>query len=131
MAHLCWARLAADVIRQEMAGQARHNHACEVETSIAMSLVPQIVRPDRIGEAVLASSLDPYTEPQTGVVDLPIRFDEWTANGALGDPRRSTVEFGNRIAGVAHERAVGFARRFMYDVYAGEPVADVSPNYRL
>jgi creatinine amidohydrolase len=121
MAHLCWARLAGDVIRAEMGGEARYNHACQIETSIAMALVPQIVRHDRIGAAALVSGRDPYTEPHDGVVDVPIWFHEWTANGALGEPRASSVELGERIVATVHERSVGFARRFMDGLVAGGP----------
>ncbi|MEV0714319.1 creatininase family protein [Asanoa sp. NPDC050611] len=121
MAHLSWARLAADVIRTEMAGEARYNHACQIETSIAMALVPDIVRPDLIGEADLVTDRDPYTEPHDSVVDVPIWFDEWTANGALGDPKASSVELGERIVAVVQERSVGFARRFMDGLVAGGP----------
>jgi creatinine amidohydrolase len=121
VAHLCWARLASDVIRAEMAGEARYNHACQIETSIAMALVPQIVRPDRITEAALVSRRDPYTEPHDGVVDVPIWFHEWTANGALGEPRAASAELGERIVATAHERSLGFARRFIEGLVAGEP----------
>lgn len=113
VAHLCWARLAGDVIRERMAGEARYNHACEIETSIAMALVPEIVRADRITPGVPTSARDPHTEPHDGVVDLPIWFHEWTGNGALGDPRDASVELGERIVATVHERSVDFARRFV------------------
>lgn len=121
LAHLCWARLAADVIRAHMGGgEVRYNHACQIETSIAMALRPDIVRPARLAEAMTGTTRDPYTEPQNGVVDVPIWFREWTANGALGDPRRSSAELGERIVAITHERSVGFARRFMSDLIAGD-----------
>lgn len=118
MAHLMWARLASDVIRAEMGSEERYNHACQIETSIAMSLVPDMVRTDRLTPTDPASPLDPFTEPQSGVVDLPIRFDEWTHNGALGDARKASLELGERIVETAHKRALDFAREFAL----GKPV---------
>lgn len=123
VAHLCWARLAADVIRAEMGDEPRHNHACQIETSIAMALVPEILRPDRITGPAPVSPRDPYTEPHGGMVDLPIWFHEWTADGALADPRDSSVELGARIVATVHERSLDFARRFADGLVPGPPPA--------
>ena len=41
-------------------------------------------------------------------VSVPYRFDEYTRNGALGDARRSTVEYGNDIIDSALRNFVAF-----------------------
>jgi creatinine amidohydrolase len=95
-----------------MAGRGRHNHACEIETSLALALEPSLVRMDRLTPSVSAAPLDPLTDAPTARVDLPRRFEDWTHNGALGDPTRADPELGRRIHEVAHERALAFAKSF-------------------
>jgi creatinine amidohydrolase/Fe(II)-dependent formamide hydrolase-like protein len=40
-------------------------------------------------------------------------FEEFTGNGALGDARLATVEFGQQIVETAIERTVEFLETFM------------------
>jgi creatinine amidohydrolase len=70
-------------------------HACEVETSRAMELVPEIVKHDTLAagditelESGFGRSLKRYS------VSVPYRFDRLTRNGALGDATKASVEFG-------------------------------------
>ena len=70
-------------------------HACEVETSRAMELVPEVVKHDTL-------AIGDITELQTGFgqtakrfnVSIPYRFDRLTRNGALGDATKASAEFG-------------------------------------
>jgi creatinine amidohydrolase len=112
VAHVMWATLASDVIAEEMVGRGRHNHACEVETSLALALQPSLVRRGRLAPSVAVLPPNDLTDPPAARVDVPRRFEEWTENGCLGDATRATVEFGERISRTALDRALEFARAF-------------------
>ncbi len=113
MATLAWFHLAADEAKKT----ARHplyNHACEVETSIALAVAPEIVRKDKLAPGKVKPLPYPHTEPMTPLrVEVPYRFDELTENGALGDARLATVEDGRRIVGATLDRASAFLEAFL------------------
>lgn len=112
VASLMWAILAADLIH-ERAATPFHSHACDIETSVALAIAPHVVLSDRI-EAPAPSTLGvvPLAEPRSRY-DIPVPFGQWTANGAIGDPRLATRELGEEIVALALGRAVEFARRFV------------------
>jgi creatinine amidohydrolase len=105
-----WAVLAADVASGHAESSA-YGHACEVETSLAMALVPDRVRPDLITKPGDRRSVDPYTDPPGPSVTEPVWLHEWSGDGALGDPRLASPEAGREIADAVVERAVAYARR--------------------
>ena len=73
-------------------------HACEMETSVAKALVPQVVKEDDLAAGELTDLTYEFRNTlQRYNVSVPYRFDEYTRNGALGDARRSTLEYGNDI----------------------------------
>lgn len=106
---IMWSRLAADVIASRVTSHS-YGHACEVETSVAMALAPHCVHVDRIDEPGGRSRPDPLTDPPSARADLPVWLHEWTDDGALGDPRLASRQFGQDVTSVAYERAVEFAR---------------------
>lgn len=111
-AFMFWLDLAADVIAAG-ATTDRYGHACEVEASVGLALAPHIVKDGR-----QAGDLLPYSHPHidTGSdtrVSYPFMFDELTANGALGDARQASREFGEEIVTTTLERAVEFAESFI------------------
>lgn len=108
---LMWATLAADLIR-ERAATPFHSHACDIETSVAMAIAPQVVLADRIEAPQPAIGTAPLAVPRSPY-DIPVPFEHWTRNGALGDPRLATRELGEEIVTLALERALEFARRFI------------------
>ncbi|WP_368498147.1 creatininase family protein [Herbiconiux sp. A18JL235] len=114
VAHMMWATVIGDIIAEEMEGRGAHNHACEIETSLALALCPQIVRYDRPGPAVYPG-LEPLVAPPTARFDVPLRFDELSSDGALGDPSRADLELGSRLADAAVERGIAFARAFLLE----------------
>ncbi|HEX3722670.1 MAG TPA: creatininase family protein [Nitrolancea sp.] len=73
-------------------------HACEVETSQAMELVPEIVKHKTLAPGDI-------TELESGFgrsahrynVSIPYRFDRLTRNGALGDATQASPEFGREL----------------------------------
>ena len=73
-------------------------HACEMETSVAKALIPQVVKTDALAAGEMTDlTYELRKTLQRYQVTVPYRFDEYTRNGALGDARRSTVEYGNDI----------------------------------
>lgn len=113
-----WAVLAADAIAERAAGP-RYGHACEIETSVALALAPQAVRAERFGTPAPPPAAEPLAEPQGALFDVPLSFEAWTTDGALGDPSLATRELGEEIVAVALERAVALARRLMSE--EGDP----------
>jgi creatinine amidohydrolase len=109
-----WAVLAADAIADRAAGP-RYGHACEIETSVALALAPRTVRAELVGSPAPPPAARPLAEPQDARLDVPVPFEAWTTDGALGDPRLATRELGEEIVAVALERAVALARRLMSD----------------
>jgi creatinine amidohydrolase len=110
VAALMWAGLAADLIA-ERAATSFHSHACDIETSVALAIAPQVVLADRI-EAPTPPSPEALAQPRSRY-DFPVPFEQWTANGAIGDPRLATKELGEEIVALALDRALEFARRFI------------------
>jgi len=110
VAVVMWAVLAADLI-VERAATAFHSHACDIETSVALAIAPHVVLADRI-EAPSSVSAVALADPRSRY-DIPVTFEQWTTNGAIGDPGRATRELGEEIVALALSRAVEFARRFV------------------
>lgn len=110
VASFMWAAIAADAAADASASAA-YGHACEVETSVAMALIPDRVRPDRIVAPGGRHSVDPLTDPPRATVDEPVWLHEWSDDGALGDPRKASPEAGRAVVETVVERALGYARR--------------------
>lgn len=111
VAAVMWAILAADLIA-ERAATKRHAHACDIETSVALAIAPEVVLRDRIEAPAPLPAAPPLAEPGARY-DIPVPFEQWTSNGSLGDPRLATKELGDEIVAMALSRAVEFARRFI------------------
>jgi creatinine amidohydrolase len=110
VASIMWAVLAADEVADAAVGDS-YGHACEIETSVAMALIPDRVRADRLGQPGQRRSVDRLTDPPRPSVTEPVWLHEWSDDGALGDPRQADRESGERIVETVLERAVAFARR--------------------
>jgi creatinine amidohydrolase len=112
VAAVMWAVLAADEVAA-VAQSPAYGHACETETSVALALVPDRVRPEHLGRAAARYRVDELTDPPSATVDEPVWLHEWSADGALGDPARASAADGRRIVDAVHERAAAYARRLM------------------
>jgi creatinine amidohydrolase len=110
VAAVMWAVLAADLITERVA-TTFHSHACDIETSVALAIAPHVVLVDRI-EPPFPPSPSALAVPRSRY-DIPVPFEQWTENGAIGDPSRATRELGEEIVTLALSRAVEFARRFI------------------
>lgn len=98
--------LGRDVIEAHVASESK-GHACEGEISQAMVLAPHTVRPEALAPGEFAGY--PYRHLGEGFnLAYAFRFDEITANGALGDARLASAELGHKIVGAALQRAVEF-----------------------
>ena len=77
-------------------------HACEVETSVGMYLLPETVKADTLapGEFTPLHLGFRRTLSKFGAV-VPYRFDQLTTNGAWGDATLSTPEFGRDLTNAA------------------------------
>lgn len=105
-----WMTQAKDVIEKHRRTK-RWGHACEIETSLAMALVPDLVHEDtlRPGETIenYRSFEDRY---QPFALNVPLTFAERTKNGAFGDATQASRAAGEEIAAAATDRLVAFAR---------------------
>ncbi len=96
-------------------------HACEMETSAAMVLAPEVVKTD----ALAAGEMTELAQELRGTikklgVSVPYRFERYTANGALGDARNASLEYGEALIGSAIKNFVAF----MNEVIALSPTGD-------
>jgi creatinine amidohydrolase len=78
---------------RELAKGATIDHACEIETSIALYLIGHLVKLNKVKH-----------EAKTGVSKLPddvkssVSWQSYCIEGYLGDPRRATIEKGKKLA---------------------------------
>jgi creatinine amidohydrolase len=73
-------------------------HACEVETSGAMELVPDIVKHDSLAAGDITDLQKGFGQlARRYSVSIPYRFDQLTRNGALGDATQASPEFGREM----------------------------------
>ncbi len=95
-------------------------HACEMETSGAMALAPEIVKTDALAAGELTELIRAFRPTLARyTVAVPYRFDRYTSNGALGDARNASLEYGEALIGSAVKNFVAF----MDEVVARSPVA--------
>ncbi len=89
-------------------------HACEMETSVAKALIPSVVKTDALAPGDMTDLTYEFRTTLQGYsVSVPYRFDEYTRNGALGDARRSTVEYGNDIIDSGLRNFVAFTEELV------------------
>ncbi|WP_165491736.1 creatininase family protein [Egibacter rhizosphaerae] len=104
---------ARDVI-QEHAVTDRWGHACEIETSVAMVLAPELVHTDALEAGDLIEEYGPYEDNyQPHALQVPKSFAARTRNGAFGDARRANRGAGEEIVETAVDRIAAFARHFV------------------
>lgn len=92
----------------------RFGHACEIETSVAMVLTPELVHHDALEPGDLIedyiSGEDNY---QPHALQVPKPFSERTRNGAFGDATKASLEAGEDIVETAVARITDFARELV------------------
>ena len=88
-------------------------HACEMETSAAMYLAPDIVKTAALSAGdmtELTYNLRPSLRKYG--VSVPYRFDRYTTNGSLGDARKASHAYGEAMM----ESALGNFLEFMREL---------------
>ena len=105
--------LAKEVIGERVTSDS-HGHSCEGEMSQAMVLAPHTVRHEALTPGAFKGY--PYRHLGQGYnLSYAYRFDEITANGALGDARLASEELGRDIVEAALTKAVEFLEDFLAD----------------
>lgn len=105
--------LGRAVIQQRVASESQ-GHACEGEISQALFLAPQTVRREALTPGAYKGY--PYRHLGEGYsLGYAYRFDEITANGALGDATQASEDLGQAIVEAALEKAVEFLDDFIAD----------------
>lgn len=105
--------LGREVIQARVTSGSK-GHACEGEMSQAMVLAPHTVRQ----EAFVPGEFKGYPYRHLGEgfnLAYAYRFDEITANGALGDATLASEELGREIIETALKYAVEFLQDFIAD----------------
>ncbi|MFP4200917.1 MAG: creatininase family protein [Bacillota bacterium] len=100
--------VASDVVNAGVQSET-HGHSCEGEMSQAMYLAPWTVKEHRVpGDIVLKSPDDALR----GSISRALKFDEITANGALGDASKASWDFGREIIETALDRVEEYLEDF-------------------
>ena len=98
--------LAQPGIATVLEDQERVRHACEGETSLMMALAPDLVRADKLAEAVGPS----HSTPRPLGVARYRPYRSFTETGVVGDARKATQEKGQRLAIVCRDALVAVLR---------------------
>ncbi|QBI20809.1 creatininase family protein [Egibacter rhizosphaerae] len=92
----------------------RYGHACEVETSVAMYLTPELVNEGALEPGDLIEDYIPHEDNYLPhPMQVPKSFAERTRNGVFGDATQASREAGQDIVETAVERMVAFAAAFL------------------
>jgi creatinine amidohydrolase len=94
--------LAQPAMEPILEDQERIRHACEGETSMMMAFAPDLVRHDKLPEAVGP----PRTTPLPLRVERYRSFRSFSETGVVGDARRASKEKGDRLAAVSRDAIV-------------------------
>jgi len=108
-----WMAQARDVIEKHRQTE-RWGHACEIETSVAMALAPDLVATGELEAGDLIEEYGAHADNyKPHALTVPRSFASRTRNGAFGDARLATKEAGEEIVRCAVDRTVEFARDFL------------------
>jgi creatinine amidohydrolase len=117
LAFATWYTVAAPQIADlDILDQKRISHASELETSMILSLRPELVRMDAARGASTPAPSDVRLASRISVVRA---FERLSETGALGHPERATVEKGQVLFDVAVKEVVACVR----EVATWEPFA--------
>ncbi len=94
--------LAQPAIDPILDDQERIRHACEGETSLMMALAPELVRHNKLAEAVGPS----HSTPRPLGVGQFRSYRSFTETGVVGDARKATKAKGERLAIVCRDAIV-------------------------
>jgi len=99
-------------------------HACEMETSVAMYMLPEIVRESSLEAGDLTELMTDFRKDMKRYgVTIPFAFDEYTLNGALGDATLASIEFGRDLIESGLDNFCTFVEKLLDSPYAGETLS--------
>jgi len=106
-----------DLIREELDAWSRHDggpigHAGEVETSIALYLMPELVATEPVPAEACADLAAMAAMPYAGTFYAPPDPEREAPGGVYGFAPGGTRELGERVIGLAGERLAAFVRAF-------------------
>lgn len=94
--------LAQPGIATVLEDQDRVRHACEGETSLMMALAPDLVRRDKLPEAVGPS----HSTPRPLGVGRYRSFRSFSETGVVGDARKATKAKGEKLASICRDQII-------------------------
>jgi len=106
-----WLTQASDVIAEHRRTK-RWGHACEIETSLAMALTPDLVRTQLVAGDLIDDYIPYEDNYEPFALQVPRSFASRTRNGVFGDARLANREAGEEIAEAAVSRTADFVRAF-------------------
>jgi creatinine amidohydrolase len=84
-------------------------HACEMEVSTALYFAPHIVKRDTLAAGEMTDLTFGFRKQMSRYgVTVPFRFDDYTLNGAFGDARNASLEYGTALMESALHNFVAF-----------------------
>ena len=111
-----WWEIAAEALKAEDLGleQPVVSHACALETSLLLTLRPDLVHMDRIREQIPVLSNEWFHSEADNLKKLTVfrRFHRLTASGPLGIPQEASAETGQQILGRVTDEVVRFLKDF-------------------
>lgn len=111
-----WTAAAPELMPLNATGMGGVGHACEFETSLMLCIAPELVHRELIAPR---ANLPTFAWADNDMLrgsraSLHRNMDEYTANGAYGDPAAATAEKGQAITAAviaAYTRILGDLRR--------------------
>ncbi len=98
-----------DVLESEIWG-----HACEFETSVALVIIPDKVRKDKITKPNIKTPKMKYAALWSPIrVTTAWNTDEFTDTGSIGDPTKASVEKGEKLWQAMLERTLSVVKEFI------------------
>lgn len=110
-----WFGMAAPQVAAIDTLEQKHvTHACELETSMILSVRPELVRLDAARGANIPFESAFWSPDSSGSsrVSVPRRFEQVSATGALGHPEVATAEKGDLLYAAVVPEVVAFVREF-------------------
>ncbi|MDP9352744.1 MAG: creatininase family protein [Chloroflexota bacterium] len=109
-----WTIAAEQVAALADLEQESVSHACEQETSMVLSLRPELVNMEAARGANIAFE-SAFYYPDFSLssrVDVPRAFNQLSMSGSFGHPEIATAEKGERLIATAVDEVVAFVREF-------------------
>ena len=110
-----WWRFTRDLEAKEARSEF-WGHACEIETSMAMYLLPETVRTDRITRPFVRTpeiSLKPKGYDERIQPNPTKYFEDYTNTGSVGDPTKASKELGERLIETSVDRILYVLSKFL------------------